>query len=304
MQMINVYTLQITDKQNKVVLHHYYNRKRDFPDNETIPIVARLAYQPELIYKGFMSKTKPTTNWESINHLTPYIAYLMPNLSKRINEQSYLTTSLYYRLNDKIYPRYFYREPNVINTFISNSNETQRAYEYNPERGKKLIYHIRFKTESVTVGYSTSYLKKTAGQFSDILAQDKFKVQITEDILNSDVYIDFAPFLKSNPIKTFEWIVNRLESVDIMYESDREAVDIIKKHIESYYTTDRVESKEYYLKLIDYSLKYDLGIFPLFRPHYYLSYKENLYKPKFTDDGLLDLYSLQLLSFPQESDSL
>lgn len=267
---------------------------RDYPDKDVLTLDGLLSYNR--IYYINLGNTK--------YHPAPCIAFILPNLSKKVNEQKYLSTSLYYRF-DNMQLSYLFdgTDPAYESSFINNDSILERTYKYDPERGKRLARNIRNKPDSLIIG-SDPYLKKAADYFADILAQDRFIVTTTDNYKNSDVYIGFAPYLKSDPVKTFEWIVNQLESVDIPDEADKEAIDIIKKHIESYKATDRPESEEYYLKLMDYSLKYDLGVFPLFRPTLYFHYFDNLTNVRFNDNGDLDYDSMRMVSFPATKDSL
>ena len=185
-----------------------------------------------------------------------------------------------------------------VNNLFPLSNSTDRSYEFNSEKGMQLAQSLRRRNPQISFYIHNLYFKKLGNFIGDILNRDKFNVTLVDDSLESDIVIEFIPFIKSNPGLSLESISNILINQSPLYDSQKEALTIIKNNLQSAKEAQTEILRDYYLKLVDYSLKYDLGVFPMFQPTIYFQHTDELTNCHFDENGMIDWKSIVKLKLP------
>lgn len=250
---------------------------------------------------GCLSFRKPRIDSREITVMEqplPYIAVLIPNIGREANARGLLTTSLYYRFDHARPGLYF--EGSVVprmclrlthdGTTGKNDAETEiRPYPLDPERGRRLIENMTGRPTKVSIYYGSPDLERLAHYFGDILARDRFEVEITDHRRAADLYLEFLPLSSDVPATTVYAVQHKLERDSIPGSLANEPLKI------SAGFADLLESAgsrlEYYSYLDRMSrlLITDLGVFPLFRPTAYFGADRNLQGVRFDPDGYLDI---------------
>jgi len=224
-----------------------------------------------------------------ISWQAPYLVALIPNLSKKINNNGLVTTSLYYRFDYSVF-QHIYEGDNIteINSFYHIDSSFERSYKYDPEKGQALIGNMFDRPKQISISISNPNLKKLAEYFADILSRDKIRTMIVDNDPNADCFLALVPYDKNDPKTSFEYIYRLMLTDKISVKSQVETMEIISNYLEAldYY------DKAHYSYLTDRSLKYDLGVFPLFRPRIYMAVERHISGYKINDNGWLDISEL------------
>jgi hypothetical protein len=229
----------------------------------------------------------------------PYIVVLLPNLSKEINRNGMLTTSLYYRFDADFIPYLFSGDDiKTVNALYPSDSLFNRAYAYNSEKGRQLSAGIKRNYGEISIGYESITLGKAANFFNDILSRDKFNIKIVTLRSDADFMISFIPCSKTDPNSSMTAIIDLLESTSPKFQSQQETLDINRNYLELASKANSEAYKIYYWNLIDYSLKYDFGVFPLFQPTIFFHHNNNLTNCRFDENGQLDYKSIVKLILP------
>lgn len=228
----------------------------------------------------------------------PFISAIIPNLSKKINRDGILTTSIYYIYNDKYLPSIAERETVEVDCFW-NKADCVRAYNRDSAKGKELLKRLKENFSKVQISYFDNSLKLYAEYIADILAQERIMVDISKDNLDADLFLKYIQYDITSPTNAIVSIIDFLNGFKITNPSYKETVSIFNSYIEKMTTSDSSINKEHFYNIIDYGLKYDLSVFPLFQPSIYISYgAEIIYKVQ-DHDSKFDLGNFTTILPPQ-----
>lgn len=245
-----------------------------------------------------ISYNKPTGE-NYLESEAPFIAVLIPNLSKIINKKNYLSSSLYYRFNpDKLSYMFDGDSPAPFDCFFKSDTSCKRDYIYNHDRGKSLLKFLEPYPKELTIAVESKNLEKAALYFADVLSRDRIKLNITTDEMNADLILKFFPILNNDRSFGIKKIIDYLKQFSISDEKKLEALNICEVYLLTINELVVDDIKLYYYKLIDYSLKYDLGLFPLFRPQLYTENSDNILNLTIDQNGLIDKNSIIKIEQP------
>jgi hypothetical protein len=209
------------------------------------------------------------------NIIAPYISTLIPNLSKEINREGILTTSIYYIYNHDRLFSLSQKEAIEADCFWVNS-ECNRAYNRSPEKGKELLKRLKDKPSKIKISYLSESLKEQAEYIADILAQERIQVEITKNNMTADLFLMYIPLDPTRPNKSFIFIQEFLNGFDILSSSHEETISILNSYIDKLNNLDSTLNEDYFYNIIDNGLKYDLSVFPLFQPTIYIHYGDEV----------------------------
>jgi len=252
---------------------------------------------------GFFSYGKPRSPAEgaaSISTPANYYAALIPNISRDFNHGGMLTTALYYRFDpDKSYV-YFTGDSVTPQTQLYACDSTgRRAYDHNPEDGRRLIQSVRNRPDHLALAVFDSQLQQTGAYFADILSRDKVRTRLTSDWYEGDLYLCFVPLDPNNALRSLKYIYDITSSDTIPDRQINQTIAIIGKYIESAENAASEQIRNYYIGKIDRSFKEDIGVFPLYRPTIYFVANHNLQGYMFDPDGYMDLKMLSKIMRPE-----
>ena len=205
-----------------------------------------------------------------------YLAVLMPNLSSAANKNGVMTTSLYYRYNPDLASLFFRGEITPTNCLFPSDTSCIRSYQFDLSKGQRLSGQFLNSSPNLKISYNVPLLKETADFFADILSRDRFKVEVVFDDPAADLFINLIPFQKSQPDSSLIKIMDDLKTTLTGSKEQQENLEIIKNRLVSAEQTEDPAMKNYFWQLADYSLKYDLGVFPLFQPVVYYFFKNHI----------------------------
>lgn len=222
-----------------------------------------------------------------------YLAVLMPNLSSAANKNGVLTTSLYYRYNPDLASLFFRGEITPTNCLFPSDTSCIRSYQFDLGKGQRLSGQFLKSSPNLKISYNFPLLKETADFFADILSRDRFKVEVVFDDPAAELLINLIPYQKSRPDSSLLKILDELKTTIADNNEQRENFDIIRNRLLSAEQTDDPAMKIYFWQLADYSLKYDLGVFPLFQPVVYYYFKNHLTGIEIDQDGFINFNQLK-----------
>lgn len=229
----------------------------------------------------------------------PFLAVLLPNLSKASSAQGILTTSLYYRFSAFLLPYLFDGDlPFPVYSFYTGDDSRRRPYPYDSQKGKVLLARLAPRPEQLTLSFEHPSLKKVAHYFADILAREKIRVDITADSREADVILTCIPVGNFSTPVGLEYLISILEKFEPAEISQKENLKIISDYLEASQKTDKPDIKQKYYTLAEQGLIYDLGVFPLFRPSLFVTCKKHIGNCDFDENGRLDYKNLIRLKLP------
>ncbi len=141
-------------------------------------------------------------------------------------------------------------------------------------------------------------LEKLAFYFADVLSRDRIEVELVRSFEDADVYLAFVPIGEQNRIRSIHYIRDMFLKQKPSSTSMEEAQSIVENSLWSARAADSNERREYYCRMAEQSLMYDLGLFPLFRPTIFFHASEMLKNYHFDDNCFLDLEALTKLKLP------
>ncbi|MDD3732619.1 MAG: hypothetical protein PHU88_09620 [candidate division Zixibacteria bacterium] len=229
----------------------------------------------------------------------PFLAVLLPNLSKASSVQGILTTSLYYRFSAFLLPYLFEGDlPVPVYSFFTSDDSGRRPYPYDPQKGKVLLTRLAPRPEQLNLSFEHPSLQKVALYFADILAREKIRVDITTDSREADLILTYIPAGDLSTPTGLEYLISILEKFEPAETSQIENLKIISDYLEASQKTDKPDIKEKYYTLAEQGLIHDLGIFPLFRPTLFMTCNKYIGNCHFDENGRFDYRNLTRLKLP------
>jgi hypothetical protein len=237
---------------------------------------------------------------ESVIFQAPFIAALIPNPSSELSVRGILTTSLFYRFDEKNLPILFDGEIPIPIYCLPHINDDScgRPYEYNPDKGRSLLNYLKKRPEKIKVAISGRSLQKLGEYFADILSRDGIRVELVSNPAEADVYFRYLPYLENNPESSLALIINCLSRDSLPGHEINEAVIDLANIMKLYGGTPDTPGKIHYLKLAQRTLNEDIGLFLLFRPLVHFTARDSLKGYEFYQNGLFDIKSLKIIKQP------
>ncbi|UCE23888.1 MAG: hypothetical protein JSU74_11395 [Candidatus Zixiibacteriota bacterium] len=256
-------------------------------------------------FDGFFSASMPPQNTSQhaqvISSPAPFVAVIVPNLSEKMNEQGFVTTSLYYRFDvGRLWPAFFQGEPpSPVNRLYPTDTGSERAYPYDPEKGQTLLNKYRHRPKKVGIGFRSPGLEEVADYFADVLSRDKIKVEVKSELKDRDILLNFIPADLDNPAAGLRHVYRILLNTKPEEESLKETLEILNNQIAGAEKAEDTAAMMHYCRLADRTLQSELGVFPLFRPTIYFVAGKNLRNARFDESGYLDIASLKKIILPE-----
>ncbi|UCG61739.1 MAG: hypothetical protein JSV52_00165 [Candidatus Zixiibacteriota bacterium] len=254
-------------------------------------------------FDGFFSASMPPPPIASpdrvISSPAPFIAVLVPNLSKKFNEEGLITTSLYYRFSvPKLWSTFFQgAAPAPMNRLYLSDRHTARSYPYDPDKGQLLLKKYRDRPRKLSIGLLSPRLKEVGDFFADILSREKIKVEVNGR-QHKDILLAFCPVDLSRPAMSLRYVYNLIPAMNPESDEIKEILEILNNQVSAAENATDDDTRLYYCQLADRTLQSDLGVFPLFRPTIYFVAEKNLKNARFDESGYLDFSALTKLILP------
>ncbi len=238
-------------------------------------------------------------NTISIHSPAPFYAALIPNISKAVNNKGFMTTSLYYRFNEKRLTAIF--EGDKIEPYyclFPDKSAVRRLYNFSPENGRSLLNYLEKKPKKLFIFMENSSLELLGLYFGDILSRDKIRVKFIDNSSKADIYLKFIPLNESKIDSSLIYILDLLKSHLPDDNNLNSTILEIREYLELSSDAVSSEGEGYYLRLAQRSLTEDLGVFPLLRPSLFFTSGEILKGCRFDNYGRLDLSNLRKVLLP------
>ncbi len=247
------------------------------------------------------------------DYALPYVAMLVPNLGRSLNWRGHLATSLYYRFDHDRSGLYFEGRtiPQMCLWMTSDPVVTAthhlmrtRAYPLDPERGRQLIDNLPRSSEKIRLYVGSPDLQRLAHYFGDILARDRFPVELTGTRQTADLYLEFVRMNARIPSTAVYAVQHKLVSDTVAGAPTNEAVRISAGLADLIESADSEQDYYSYLDRMSRIQVADIGVFPLFRPKVYFSSGRTIQGVRIDEDGFLNFteaYKVILPSPPEEA---
>jgi len=238
------------------------------------------------------------------SHPAPWVAALVPNISRGFNQGGQLTTSLYYRYDEtkldfcfegdvaESTHRFHIYEPS------SNGLPAHRQYGYDPARGRALFQSMSVVPESLALFSGSPALDQLTFYFADLISRDRCPVKLTENRREADVYVDFVPVSDELPSVTMYSLHHQLVSDSVR---GMRANEYVRRISTAFQFVESPSMRGDYYRNLDAAERImieDLGVFPLFRPMLHLSTRKNIQGLEFSSDGRLNASAMIKLILP------
>ncbi len=251
---------------------------------------------------SFDAVISPGMDVETISAPAPFYVALIPNVSRAVNKNGLLTTSLYYRFNeDRVSALFDGRSAEPFRCLYLTDVPCPRAYKFDPDRGRNLLNYLKKRPRKVKIAYENSTLKRLAQYFADILSRDKINVKLTTSFSDADIYISYVPLHGEKMDTSLYYIMDILTTDTTESNPMNSSVSITANYLELQHDSSDPETRTYYLNLAQRDLREYLGVFPLLRPAVYFSTGRNLKGYSFNRDGRLELKDLRKIRLPDIS---
>ncbi|MFQ5498974.1 MAG: hypothetical protein ACE5FH_04820 [Candidatus Zixiibacteriota bacterium] len=251
---------------------------------------------------GFFSYRMPEfgeQGFRTVSAAAPYIVCLLPNPSKKISREGYLTTSMYYRFDES--KLQFLVDADSVQwrrRFVSPSRDAHRAYQYDPSRGRSLLNAFRRRPKRISLAFNSPILRKTARYYADVLSRDRIRVEFVSNMNDADVWLTLIPVSADDPVLPLRFIFDLLTNdkpagatlAQQLFEIEERLV-IADSASDSALLSMMVES-------VERILMEELSAFPLYRPTIFFVCTDAIRGGRFDSEGYLDLKSLVRLRFP------
>ncbi len=258
---------------------------------------------------GFFSYSRYLSSEVAIaeNSKAGYYAALVPDVSSHPEDNSFLTTSLYYRIDSSRYAVMFDGEKAVpANCLYDGTQDCLRAFPFDPSRGRSLLQHMsdRGRTFGICVGDES--LQPAAVFLSDILSRDRLHTEIITDDNGCACHLIYVPLFDGHPDSSLDYIYRFLADDTVPGNEINKTIAVVGKYIELGQTASDETVKERFFQLAQKSLLEDIGVFPLFRPVLYFVANDGLKGCRFGSEGAFDTAVLHKIrpptSVPEENE--
>jgi hypothetical protein len=265
-------------------VHRYQSALKMQLDLEAGKIDGYLSYKP---YSGAESSLI------RLESPAPYYAALLPNPRSRANERGFLTTSLYYRYDPFRLSLMFKGNHSEPLFGISGKDSVTRTYEFNPDKGKRLMKQCRLEDHTVRIDVGSRELYSVVAYYADVLSREQIRVAINPEMF--DASIMFVPYCASDPSVSIAFIHRLVSDQESSGGALGEALQLVDSYLKA--AKDSASSRRF-LSLAEQTLVEDIGVFSLFRPVLHFVARSSLTGVSFDQSGLLDLSSAALLERP------
>jgi len=298
---IRALLLAIGDRNNPITATSIHGNEVSI--SQRIPFIDMVVSLQFGEIDGFFSYRSYASQMEDsrvIDSPAPFFVVLVPNLSRKMNRGGLITTSLYYRFSERRLPIVFDGDKvRPMNCLHATNGDCHRPYPYDPAQGRKLLDHHPQRPRVLRIGVMNKSLEKLALYFADVLSRDRIEVELHQSFEDADIYLAFIPLDERNPIRPIHYIRDMFLRDKPSSAAQEEALSTIENNFWAAREADSLNRRQYYCRLVEQALMYDLGVFPLFRPRIFFHASENLKNYCFDANGFLDLKALTKLKLPQ-----
>ncbi len=233
----------------------------------------------------------------------PFIAALIPNISSEINNSAMLTTSIYYRFDSNRLSLFFDGDSvKAITNLFNNKETSRRPFPYDPLKGSSLFKRIKSRPRKLEIYLSSPELKMMADYLSDLLSRDRCRARTVSNRSKADLYLELMPYDDNNDSTMLNYLVSLLRNDKPNNGSMFESVGSLEQYINWYHESFDQSRREYYSNLIERIVRDDIGLFPLFRPHLFITTGERIRGIELTENEGININSLRRLVLPSEQE--
>lgn len=275
-----------TESGNRVTLELI----TDMPSFHQIGADGWLSYEAPRLTHGF-------DRVESVE--APFLAVLLPNLARKVNESGLITTSLYYRFDEhKLHHLFDGNQLAACLSLYGSDTLGIRSYAYDPQRGSDLLKNLPHRLKKLHISYMDLALDRLGWYFADVLSRDRIKTEVTRAEPDADILLVFCPVSREDPVLGMHILHSTLSLMGPRSRSQREALQHVANLLEFARSAPSEALCLHYCDQADRILKEDLGVFPLFQPRIHMMASPYLRNIRFHANGCLDLLSLEKLRPP------
>ncbi len=222
-----------------------------------------------------------------------YYAALIPDVSLHPEDNSFLTTSMYYRIDSSKYAVMFDGEKAVpANCLYNDIQSCLRAYPFDPVRGRSLLQHLSDRGQTIGICVHDESLRPAAVFLSDILSRDRLHTEIVTDDNDCTCHLIYVPLFDGRQDSSLDYIYRFLAADTVPGNEINKTIAVVGKYIELGETARNETVKERFFQLAQKSMIEDIGVFPLFRPVVYFVAGNRLKGCRFGPEGAFDTASL------------
>jgi hypothetical protein len=271
---------------------------------DTIPFIDAPASLQFGMIDAFLDYRDHTTALPQSNAASspaPYLAVLLPNLSRPVNREALLTTSLYYRFSaerlslvfpgDRVLP---------LNCLLLDNAECPRPYPYDPPRGRRLLSQIDPPVRDLRLGVADPSLQRTGLLFVDVLARDRVSASLLmhDQATEADCRIAWISAPLGDLLTPLQHILRHLTAMNSPHSTHRDVLETVDRYLTAAADAPDSAGRLAYARLAAQRLSADLGVFALFRPRLFFHAQPDIMNITFDRSGRPLFTNLQRLLLP------
>lgn len=264
------------------------------PYDDAWALLASDSIQAVLSYRSMGGRC---SNQHELTSPAPWIAVMLPNLSRPLNRDGLLTTALYYRFDPRLLEYLFDSDSAAAVNAWSGGESTPRPYPHDPDDSRRLLRQLPHDMP-VRIAIGHSDLKRLAEYFADILARHRFDVRFVDSYAEADLWLGWlaAPVRSdSDGIASAYRLISESRPLSRAQEEAMALLGSCLQQIEAGADSTTVAGL---LPLAKQTLVTDLGAFSLFRPRLHLISDWPQTGIGFDTRGHLQYDSMRLLRLP------
>lgn len=241
-------------------------------------------------------------NSATISTPAPYFAALIPNVGKGINQNGFLTTSMYYCF-DPNRPSLYFDGDDVAphHRLLSGDGAQDRFYRHDPGKGRRLLRNIRSRLGVLQLVCLDESLARLAEYFADILSRERFRIGLKGKQGEADLYLTFLPVDVDEPGAALDSLICILAADTVDGRTINKAVAVCGDWLEMSAEAADSSGRFLYMERAAATLMEDISLFPLFRPSLFFTAHSNIKGHRFDRSGHLDLSEAVRIVLPTVS---
>ena len=236
---------------------------------------------------------------ECLSSAAAWVVALAPNPASALVQDGMVTTSLFYRFDPVSLPLITDGD-SAVAWFALTDDSTQnvRRFPFDPETGRRLLRNLRSLPHQLVLGVENESLTRPAAFFADVLARDRITTKIADTFHGADLKLVSIPLEAADDTVSLRYLIEYLAADTTAGMPINEAIAQAASHLAAASRQPDSSLRAAALQRAVRKLIDDGGVFPLFRPGLFLTYRSTIGGISVDPNSRFDLTHISVLIPP------